>query len=355
LWKRTGVGGSKNLLLILVHETIGGFIMKHFVKTSVATAVVLGSALAASSAFAAGIAGSIVNTRHNLGATGSTVGTPNNTADTGEICIFCHTPHGGDNSAPVPLWNKVLSTGNFSVYDQLGTSTLDAAVGDVGSVSLACLTCHDGTQAIDNIINAPGSGGFDPTGGGANGLGWNWSSPDGTLDTNGAFTGGISAGNIWQIGTDLTNDHPVSMQYAGGGYSVGNPNGGAFGTGTRDVDFAPALQITSNRWYVDNKVMASTTESTANEFDKWDFKLYTRDTSTGMRTTLNGATFAGEEEPFVECGSCHDPHFQTTTFLRMQGTTDLTTVRTPIGSTTSVAAADQSNTGSQVCLTCHTK
>jgi len=329
--------------------------MKQFVKTSVATAVVLGTALIAGSA-SAGLAGSIVNTRHNLGSTGQGLNTAS-AASTGEICIFCHTPHGGDTGAPVPLWNKRLTTATFSTYDMLGTSTLDAAVGDVGSVSLACLTCHDGTQAIDNIINAPGSGGFDTTGGGATGLGWTWNSTDGSLDANGAFTGGIAAGNIWQIGTDLTNDHPVSMQYAGGGYSASSPTGGLFGTigATRDQDFNPAIQIgTGARWYVENTAEpgAGNAESVVGQFDKWDFKLYTRDTTSGMRTSLNGAAFAGEPEPFVECGSCHDPHFQTTTFLRMQGNTDTTT---GIGGTTTMAGNLQSNTGSRVCLTCHAK
>jgi len=322
--------------------------MNQFVKTSVATAVVLGSALVAGSAFAG-----IANTRHNLGATGSG---PNHTTDTGEICIFCHTPHGGDTGAPVPLWNKTLTNpANFTTYDQLGTSTLDAAVGDVGSISLACLTCHDGTQAIDNIINAPGSGGYDSTGGGVNGLTWNGWTTDGTLDTNGKFTGTVDTGgaNIWQIGTDLTNDHPVSMQYGGGGYSVSNLNGGGLGLPagrtTRDEDFNAATPIgTAGRWYVDNTVAGTT-----GEFDKWDFKLYTRDTSSGMRTSLNGAAFAGEKEPFVECGSCHDPHFETTTFLRMPGTVDVTTDIN--GGVTGVAGTSQSNTGSRVCLTCHAK
>jgi hypothetical protein len=325
--------------------------MNHFVKSSVAVAVVLGTSLVTASAFAG-----IALTRHNLGAGGTG---PNHAADTGEICIFCHTPHGGDTAAPVPLWNKKLTNPqNFTTYDQLGTSTLDATVGTVGSVSLACLTCHDGTQAIDNIINAPGSGGFDPTGGGPGGLAWTWTT-DGTLDTTagagGTFTGGIAAGNIWQIGTDLTNDHPVSMQYGGGGYSISNPTGGKFGavgatTGTRDEDFAPAVKITgSPRWYVDNTVAG-----TPGTFDKWDFKLYTRDTSTETHVSANGATFAGEQEPFVECGSCHDPHFQTTTFLRMPGTTDVATGGLA-GAVTTVAGVDQSNTGSRVCLTCHTK
>jgi len=318
--------------------------MNHFVKSSVAVAVVLGTSLVTASAFAG-----IANTRHNLGATGTAL---NHTDGTGEICIFCHTPHGGDTAAPVPLWNKKLTNpANFTTYDQLGTSTLDAAVGTVGSVSLACLTCHDGTQAIDNIINAPGSGGFDATGGGVDGLNWTWTT-DGTLGTNGQFTGGVAAGNIWQIGTDLTNDHPVSMQYGGGGYSATSPTGGKFGTTTptRDEDFAVADKIPgSNRWYIDNTV-AGTTGS----FDKWDFKLYTRNTSTETHVSANGAVFALEAEPFVECGSCHDPHFETTTFLRMPGTTDITTGGL-VGAVTGVAGTSQSNTGSRVCLTCHTK
>ncbi|HEC17766.1 MAG TPA: hypothetical protein ENI97_00285 [Gammaproteobacteria bacterium] len=330
--------------------------MKHFVKSSVATAVVLGSALIASSA-SAGIAGSIVNTRHNLGSTGQG---PNSAAaaDTAEICIFCHTPHGGDTGAPVPLWNKQLTTATFTTYDQLGTSTLDAAVGNVGSVSLACLTCHDGTQAIDNIINAPGSAGYNATGGGVGGLGWTWTT-DGTLDTTGRFQNSVDLGgtnqNIWAIGTNLMNDHPVSMQYGGGGYSSPtNPNGNAFGglSPTRDMDFVPAVNITGTaRWYIENQAMATTAESALNTFDKWDFKLYTRDTSTEP-ASANGATFTGELEPFVECGSCHDPHFETTTFLRMEGTTDVTTA---IGGTSGDAGSAQSNRGSRVCLTCHTK
>jgi len=326
--------------------------MNHFVKASVATAVVLGTSLAASSVFA-GTAGSIVNTRHNLGSAG---GGPNTAAatDTAEICVFCHTPHGGDTGAPVPLWNKQLTSATFTTYDQLGTSTLDAAVGTVGSVSLACLTCHDGTQAIDNIINAPGSGGYNATGGGAGGLGFTWSSTDSSLDGTGAFQNSVDVSggtNIFAIGTDLTNDHPVSVQYGGGGYSSTSPTGGFFGTptATRDQDFATAVNITgTNRWYVDNTLVVAGTESVVGSFDKWDFKLYTRDTSTETYVSANGALFADEPEPFVECGSCHDPHFQTTTFLRMDGDTYLGTGTPPAG-------IDQSNAGSRVCLTCHTK
>jgi len=316
--------------------------MRHFVKTSVATAVV-GAAMVAAGSASAGI----VNTKHNLGASGTG---PNTTGGTNEICIFCHTPHGGDTGAAVPLWNKQLSDpAQFTTYDQLGTSTLDAAVDFVGSVSLACLTCHDGTQAIDNIRNAPGSGLFDATGGGVNGrtgAAWAWTSTDSTLNAEGQFVNSIDTGgtNIWMLGTDLRNDHPVSMQYAGGPAAGAVPGDNNF----RDVDFNPVTAVpgVANRWFVDNAyaVADGLPSAVLNGFDKWDFKLYTRDTSTGTRqASANGAVFAGAPEPFVECGSCHDPHYETTTFLRMEG---------------DVNPADitrMSNRDSKVCLTCHAK
>lgn len=310
---------------------------KQFVKSAIATAV-MGVALVAAGSAVAGIA----NTKHNLGTSGTGPNHLSTTGgETGEICIFCHTPHGGDTNAAVPLWNKKLvDPANFKTYDQLGTSTLDAAITKIGSVSLACLTCHDGTQALDNILNAPGSGGYDSTGGTQNGLGWTWTT-DGTLDANGRFQNSVDGGgtNIWAIGTDLTNDHPVSVQYAGGGYSSSFMTGGKFGGKTRDLDFNDALQIGSTtRWYVDNTFMGavSGSGSVTGEFDKWDFKLYTR---TGEGTPANGATFAGEPEPFVECGSCHDPHLETTTFLRINPADN----------------GGASNNGSAVCLTCHAK
>ena len=50
----------------------------------------------------------IATTKHNLGSTG----TGTNTIDTtGDICVFCHTPHGADASNPSsnpPLWNRII-------------------------------------------------------------------------------------------------------------------------------------------------------------------------------------------------------------------------------------------------------
>jgi len=39
----------------------------------------------------------------------------------GEICVFCHTPHGA--SPAVPLWNHDLSALTYTAYD---SPTMDA-------------------------------------------------------------------------------------------------------------------------------------------------------------------------------------------------------------------------------------
>ena len=109
----------------------------------------------------------IASSRHNLspggGATSTATFTP--TAGNGELCVFCHTPHGADTNAVVPLWNRFInSTAAYVTYSSLGTSSLDGASTSVGSVSAACLSCHDGVAAMNVMINQPGSGGYTATG-----------------------------------------------------------------------------------------------------------------------------------------------------------------------------------------------
>ncbi|VAX08565.1 Cytochrome c family protein [hydrothermal vent metagenome] len=247
-------------------------------------------------------------TKHNLGSTG----TGTNTFDgTQAICVFCHTPHGADNSASVPLWNRVLpSSSAYTTYDSLGTTSLDGAVAPVGSVSIACLSCHDGTQAMNVMINAPGSGGYDPAG---SALAGTWTGPAGTASPVGSLN--YATGSIVNIGTDLSNDHPVGIQYGGGGATSADADG-VFGGAMADPDFIPPYKATINTkavWWVD------TTIGTGGIREKTDMQLYTR-------------ADLGATEPFVECASCHNPHTSDNpTFLRI------------------------ANTGSAVCLACHTK
>ena len=123
---------------------------------------VIALSLVASGTALAGIA----NTRHNLSTTGPG-GFVGVTAGTADICVFCHTPHAANLSVAAPLWNKQNSGATYTTFSTASSSTIDGTVLPVGSVSLACLSCHDGTQAMDNIINATGSGGLTADGGGA--------------------------------------------------------------------------------------------------------------------------------------------------------------------------------------------
>lgn len=296
--------------------------------------VASGLALVAVSS-AAMAANGIANTRHNLGS----AGTGNHTSATTEICVFCHTPHNANQAVQAPLWNRSASSASYQRYSSLGTTTFDAAEAPVGSVSIACLSCHDGTQAMDAMLNSPGSGsGFTSattssigTGGQGGTGGW--------TETNimSAFGLGINdngnVGDMIYLGTDLRNDHPISMQYGGGGIGGGNTATSA----TTDPSYAQATNTAAVGSTGTNTALGGTgavkTKTLATGLRVWwvdtngdqaqqkdDFTLFTRNNGAG-------------DEPFVECATCHDPHSTNSTFLRLAG----------------------GNQGSQVCLTCHTK
>ena len=249
------------------------------------------SALLVTGASYAGIVGS----KHDLGSGGLAQTT---TSATTEVCVFCHTPHGSDTAAAVPLWNKKLTSGTYIRYSSLGTATLDGAETAIGSVTLACLSCHDGTQAMDVMINLPGSGGYNAGGT--------------ELEAGGIEV--MTGVPIPMLGVDLTNDHPVSIQYAGGGCTTGGADCVSSSFGDKDFVTAQGDTINSNSvWWVD------TSGGTANSRDKTDMFLYTR---------------TATPQPFVECGSCHDPHEDTAqpvSFMRI------------------------SNENSAVCTACHNK
>jgi predicted CXXCH cytochrome family protein len=98
---------------------------------------------------------------------------------TGELCVPCHTPHNANTTVPnSPLWNHQVTSQTFTPYS---TTTLDATVGQPSGVSKLCLSCHDGLTAVDNY--------------------------GGTTNGTWLITGRE------HMGTDLTNDHPISFVY----------------------------------------------------------------------------------------------------------------------------------------------
>lgn len=240
----------------------------------------------------------VVGSKHDLtSATGTAAVTTNVTA---EVCVFCHTPHGSDSSAPAPLWNKSLpAAGSFTLYDSSFSASIDGTVDLAGSgVSLACLSCHDGSQAMDTVLNAPTSGGnynYDPAG----------AEIDGTAITSMDADATNFPSPVPNIGKNLQNDHPVGIQYAGGGLTWA-----AIAAGNQVSDSANDKAFNDPNWDGNRLWVAS-----------------------GATTKALPLYKDAGNNPLVECASCHDPHggVANTPFLRV------------------------SNAASAVCTACHVK
>ncbi|MDP3940203.1 MAG: cytochrome c3 family protein, partial [Deltaproteobacteria bacterium] len=169
------------------------------------------------------------------------------------------------------------------------SSTMDTTPGQPDGGSVGCLSCHDGTVAFDSLVNAPGPGGVAgyTVSGSENATFLN--NPSFSLNYSFEIFGFVldkpttmvvvanAFGNpAGLIGTDLSNDHPISMVYptAGQDPAFNQPPG---------------------------------TPGSAREFPN------------GIRTF---------ESDKVQCASCHEPHLSDTAaeakelrpFLRVNNT-----------------------------------
>jgi predicted CXXCH cytochrome family protein len=191
-------------------------------------------------------AGTIVGSAHDF--TGSTW-------SGGQICVACHAPHNTAVLAEAPLWNHALSTQTYTAYT---SSTMNATTAQPGAVSKLCLSCHDGTVAVNSF---------------------------------GGTTGTVLLTGSLNLGTNLTNDHPIGFTY-------------------------DAALVTA-----DGALNAVTTALT----------IGTGGTKTRTGTISSNLLYAGK----MECASCHDVH---NTFTVSGG--NLLKV---------------SMTASALCTTCHAK
>lgn len=190
--------------------------------------------------------------------------------DTKEICVFCHTPAISTqmDAVAAPLWQKSLGDGYvFVMYDDIGR----LQYGDkpaVGSQSLACLSCHDATQA-------------------------------------------------YSVSNNFAMDHPYGVPYRG--YlrehksaekvvsTVAEDEEGAVKAKyLKSVDDfrRPSSGIVDNRtvWWVSGSEGSMVRQ-------RGDLPLYVRKGE-------------GNDEgvPYMECSSCHDPHIDNGQFLRITNT-----------------------------------
>jgi hypothetical protein len=252
-------------------------------------------------------------TRHNLSANG-----PGSThADAGgttEVCVFCHTPHGATQqdqagtALRAPLWNRRVPSG--ATYTPYTSASLDAQAitdgldGQPGGSSKLCLSCHDGTLAIGNVnvLNGSSNAAIPMVGTG----------PGGTMPPG----EGVQSGFTRFLGTDLRNDHPISLTYSSA-------------LATRDGELR--LVDGAQRWPPGSGSVVGVR-------------------TPGLKPLLplepTGINGAGQ----VQCATCHDPHLRelddskgNQKFLRAQRFQE-----SPPGASHNPAA-------DIICLSCHDK
>jgi len=200
------------------------------------------------------------NTLHNM-ARGANI----TATDPRQICVFCHTPTDNDlGDAAKPRWQpSSLGDQPFIMFDDIGQMGQEGNQ-SVGSQSIACLSCHDSSQAF-----------------------------------------GISGGS---------QDHPFAIPYRGAltpeqrqrARDEAAKAGRLLNPG-RMVKFNEDFRQAS-RGVIDNRpVWWVSKGGPSAQRGRLDVPLY-------VRIDEEDQT----EVPFVECASCHDPHSIRPHFLRAE-------------------------------------
>lgn len=166
-------------------------------KKIIATLLMLGVAAVANAG--TNPSNTVVGSSHDLSDPAGTV------AGSNQICVFCHTPHNANAASAAPLWSHALSTATYTPYNNPDFSTITA--GQPGSISKACLSCHDGSVALGYVAN----GAFTSDGTAPNNLS---NTAHGARDSAGLQ---IAIGDAMNIGGsgDLSTTHPVGITYPG--------------------------------------------------------------------------------------------------------------------------------------------
>ena len=231
----------------------------------------------------------IANTRHNFSASPLfpdtlPTGQQRNVQATQEaqICVFCHTPHAAETSVG-PLWNRALSNATYQTYT---SGSLDSArpgmnptnwagsLQQPNGVSKLCLSCHDGTMAIGavNVLN----GTFTDRNPSTADIAMSGTGPGGTMATGEGATTGFTR----YLGTDLTNDHPISVR------------------------FDANLAVIDGEMRFPNQE----TDIVVRGVDPWPNQSGRTRTEYIHLEPDPGTSTGG----LVQCNSCHDPHIRST-------------------------------------------
>lgn len=227
---------------------------------------------------------SIFASKHNLSATGP--GTVKATSES-EVCVFCHVPHNAKTSKP--LWNRDQPTTAYTPYTS--TTRKISAPGQPTGTSLMCLSCHDGTIALGKL---------------------------GSRATNVSMAAGknnLSLGDQTYIGSDLSDDHPVSFLYSS---TLSNTELRA-PTGAVKLDASGQMQCTSchsphdnanGKFLVTSNVASALCRNCHNK-SYWASSDHATSTKTWNGTGTNPWTHTTNSPQNVAnnaCENCHRPH-----------------------------------------------
>ncbi|MBW6508527.1 MAG: hypothetical protein K0A94_03180 [Desulfuromonadales bacterium] len=221
----------------------------------------------------------------------------------GEACRVCHVPHDQGGSAWYSwdgedaglLWNHSLS--NTDVYGMYGSDSLRGEIGaNVAGKSKLCLSCHDGTVAINAFDDQQGTGGFGNDGVAEADRVW-------IQDYASAFE--IGPGRSVADDNFLMGNHPISVAYAEGFFTQ-NPKVGMNG----------GLHAPEGRTF-------------------------------GNLVKMRGAPTVDMvlEQGMVQCHSCHDVH----------DSPGVTAIGTALNRAGQGLAANSGSDPSGLCLSCHAK
>lgn len=165
------------------------------------------------------LAGTLVGSKHDLTSFNARAQVEAMTGlafnDYRDPCIYCHIPDNiKDKRLPpgkqqIEGWNRYMPMNEIETYK---SETIKGKVGTLGAESLLCLSCHDGSMAVDMVVNKP----------------QDWTSQMDAplhmrLDKGGGLErctqchDGVTAHKMDQviIGSNLMDDHPVGIRYPG--------------------------------------------------------------------------------------------------------------------------------------------
>lgn len=147
-------------------------------------------------------------------------------------CGVCHTTHQSIPITSAPLWNhEATVVAGYLLYD---SPTFDgvSTINDPGASSRLCLSCHDGTVALENFGGNTSGSNFIP---------------------QSARIGGVA-------GNDLRSEHPISFDYTD---ALANSDGGLFPPTTTNSGLGSTID---NDMLFNNKMECASCHDVHNRF-----------------------------------------------------------------------------------------